>query len=164
MSPPEVGFIAIDRNCAALIAQDPDEFDKLLEVDSIGVRDQLKSVIDMTPAALLDADEWGTYFAYDAPTRRIVGACGYKASPTPAGTVEIAYFTFPAYEGQGFATGMVSALVARAVGSIDVGEVIAHTLPQKNASTRVMEKSAFVHTGDHVDPEDGPVWRWRYGP
>jgi RimJ/RimL family protein N-acetyltransferase len=164
MSPPQVGLIPIDRACAALLARDPGEFDQLHGVDSSAAREHLASVLAMTPPALLDAGDWGTFFAYERETRRIVGACGFKASPSPGGAVEIAYFTFPPVEGHGFATGMINALVVRALASIDVAEVIAHTLPQANASTRVLEKCAFLRAGERVDPEDGPVWRWRYGP
>jgi RimJ/RimL family protein N-acetyltransferase len=164
MSPPLVGLIPIDRDCAALIARNPDEFDQLHRVDSSGVRDQLAAVIGMTPAATLDAGDWGTFFAYEKEPRRVVGVCGYKAPPNRDGTVEIAYLTFPTFEGHDFATGMANALVVRALGSIEVAEVIAHTLPQDNASTHVLEKCAFQRVGERVDPKDGPVRRWRYGP
>jgi RimJ/RimL family protein N-acetyltransferase len=164
MLAPTVGFIAIDRNCAALIAREPDEFDKVLKVDSADVREPLKAAIDTTPEAMLDAGEWGSFIAYDDETRRVVGTCGYKTPPAPNGSIEIAYVTFPPCEGQGFATAMVGALVSYALDSIDVSEVIAHTPPEANAAAHILEKCAFQRAGDAVDPEDGPVWRWRYGP
>jgi ribosomal-protein-alanine N-acetyltransferase len=39
--------------------------------------------------------------------------------------------------------------------------VRAHTLPEPNASTRVLQKCGFVHVGEVMDPEDGRVWRWQ---
>lgn len=36
----------------------------------------------------------------------------------------------------------------------------AHTLPEVNASTRVLEKCGFRHAAEIHDPVDGPVWRW----
>ncbi len=164
MSSPIIGLVPIDRHAVAVVTRDPGEFDKLLDVESADVREHMASVIAMTPAPMLEAGEWGTFFVFDEETRRVVGACGFKAPPNAAGSVEIAYFTFPPYEGHGYATAMVGSLVAFALDSIDVANVIAHTLPQAGASTRVLEKSAFVRAGDHTDPEDGPVWRWRYGP
>jgi len=163
MSPAAVGLIPIDRNCAALVTRNPAEFDEQHGVDSSGVREQLASVIGMTPPAMLDAGDWGTFFALERETRRIVGACGFKAPPNSDGVVEIAYFTFPSFEGHGYATGMANALVVQALSSIEVGEVIAHTLPQENASTRVLERCAFQRVDERMDPQDGPVWRWRYG-
>jgi RimJ/RimL family protein N-acetyltransferase len=42
-----------------------------------------------------------------------VGTCGFKGPPV-SNRVEIAYSTFPQYEGRGYATRMARALVARA--------------------------------------------------
>jgi RimJ/RimL family protein N-acetyltransferase len=164
MLAPNIGLIPIDRACAALITRKADEFDEQHHVDSSGVREQLAAVVKMTPKAILDAGEWGTFFLYDRDTRQVAGSCGFKSPPTRSGKVEIAYFTFPPHEGKGFATAAVNMLVALALESIDVAEVIAHTLPEPNASTHVLEKCAFVRAGDYNDPEDGAVWRWRYGP
>jgi len=38
--------------------------------------------------------------------------------------------------------------------------VRAHTLPEANASTRVLTKCGFQRIGEVIDPEDGLVWRW----
>lgn len=39
--------------------------------------------------------------------------------------------------------------------------VIAHTLCQPNASTRVLEKCGFARDGFGEDPDEGQVWRWK---
>jgi ribosomal-protein-alanine N-acetyltransferase len=41
-----------------------------------------------------------------------------------------------------------------------VESVIAHTLPEHNASTRVLEKAGFKHE-DEIIEEGTTVWRWR---
>jgi RimJ/RimL family protein N-acetyltransferase len=46
---------------------------------------------------------------------------------------------------------------ARAAG---VTTVIAHTLAEPNASTRVLANLGFEHTQTIEDPEDGTIWRW----
>src|ERR1044071_6302171 len=56
---------------------------------------------------------WTGYLAVDSTRRAVVGTCGYTGPPDVAGQVEIAYFTFPAYEGQGYASGMARRLVDR---------------------------------------------------
>jgi RimJ/RimL family protein N-acetyltransferase len=38
--------------------------------------------------------------------------------------------------------------------------VTAQTLPEANASTRVLRKLGFVLKGSVIDPEEGPVWEW----
>lgn len=103
---------------------------------------------------------WGGYLAVDPLTRVVVGTCAFKGPPDMRGEVEVAYFTFPTHEGQGYATAMARALCDRAGASTGVERVRAHTLPERNASARVLEKLGFRWDGDVQDPEDGPVWRW----
>ena len=86
----------------------------------------------------------------------MVGTCAYKGGPNADGSVEVAYHTFPPFEGRGYATGMATKLVALA----GLRRVLAHTLPERNASCRVLEKAGFVWAGEVIDPEDGLVWRW----
>ena len=102
-------------------------------------------------------DPWGCYLAYAGD--QAIGTCAFKAAPDPAGMVEIAYMTFPAFERRGYATAMAGLLfhIARAAGA---PLVIAHTLPEENASTRALRRNSFVHAGETIDPEDGLVWRW----
>jgi hypothetical protein len=62
-----------------------------------------------------------------------------------------------------------AAFLARAGGEARWGSppartVRAHTLPERNASVRILEKLGFAHLGQIVDPEDGPVWRWERAP
>jgi ribosomal-protein-alanine N-acetyltransferase len=70
------------------------------------------------------------------------------------------YGVVPAYEGRGYATEAAGALLRFAAEDDRVRLVRAHTLPEANASTRVLRKCGFVHIGEVVDPEDGLVWRW----
>lgn len=99
----------------------------------------------------------GSYLAWDSDT--VVGVCAYKFQPDTAGAVEIAYSTFPAYEGRGFAKGMISALFAMAVRS-GASMVFAHTLPENNASNGALRREGFSSAGEVTDPDDGLVWRW----
>lgn len=102
-------------------------------------------------------DPWGSYVAHEGDTP--VGMCAFKAAPDAAGAVEIAYMTFPAFERRGHAAAMAGALTAMA---FEAGAplVVAHTLPEENASTRALRRNLFVHAGETIDPEDGLVWRW----
>lgn len=58
--------------------------------------------------------------------------------------MEIAYGIVPTYEGQRFATEVARALISHAVESGQVRIIRAHTLPEVNASTNVLEKCGFV--------------------
>lgn len=90
----------------------------------------------------------------------VIGGAAFKGPPDEEGTLEIAYGIVPGYQGRGYATEAAAALVAFAFDSGCVRVVRAHTLPKPNASTRVLTKCGFKHTGEVMDPEDGLVWRW----
>jgi RimJ/RimL family protein N-acetyltransferase len=89
-----------------------------------------------------------------------VGRCGFKAPPDPNGMVEIAYGIDPEHQHKGYATEAAEALTSFAVADPRVKLVRAHTLPEPNASTRVLKKCNFQYIGEVIDPEDGLVWRW----
>lgn len=121
-----------------------------------GVAEQTVALLRRTGAAL----PWSGYLAVDRARGIIVGTCGYTAPPDADGMVEIAYFTFPSHESRGYASSMAQGLVDRATAAPEVHRIRAHTLPEKNASTRILERLGFVRSGDAVDPDAGPVWRW----
>jgi len=124
--------------------------------DASGAREALEQTVAMLAADPRPAP-WGSYIAYEGEAA--VGLCAFKAAPAADGSVEIAYFTFPAFEGRGHATAMAGAL-ARIASDAGAALVLAHTLPEENASSRALRRNGFALAGDVVDPEDGPVWRW----
>jgi RimJ/RimL family protein N-acetyltransferase len=89
-----------------------------------------------------------------------VGTCGFKGRPHNK-RVEIAYFTFPGFEGRGLASAMAAELVAIARQHEPTFVVAAQTLPRRNASHRVLEKLGFRHVKTIDHPEDGMVWEWQ---
>jgi [ribosomal protein S5]-alanine N-acetyltransferase len=110
--------------------------------------------------ASAESDPWGRSFRLvHRETGDHVGSCSFKGPPAE-GAVEIAYAIEPEMQGQGFATEAAQALVDFAFSSGEVRVVRAHTLPEANASTRVLAKCGFVHLGQVIEPEDGPVWRF----
>jgi len=90
----------------------------------------------------------------------VIGGASFKGPPDDEGVVEIAYGIVPAYQGQGYATEAAAALVDFAVERVDVRTIRAHTMPDGNASMRVLVKTGFQLVGDVVDEEDGIVCRW----
>jgi ribosomal-protein-alanine N-acetyltransferase len=130
-----------------------------------GLRDFITSG-DVSPAwlellrASTSADPWIHGFAVvDKQTDLVVGGVGFVGPPVD-GVVEIAYGIVPGFQGRGYATEAAEAGVAFARGQ-GVSRVIAHTLPTRNPSTRVLERCAFVFVGPVEHPEDGLVWRWQ---
>ena len=95
-----------------------------------------------------------------ARTKRSSACAGAGKLQTPKGAVEIAYGIAPGFQGRGLATEAAQALVKRAFLRDDVKTVIAHTLREHNASTRVLTKCGFERTGEAMDPDEGVVWKW----
>ncbi len=126
---------------------------------------------EVSPAwlALLDgsgpADPWihGFRLVHRA-SGGVVGRCGFKGPPGPAGVVEIAYGVNPEHQGKGYATEAAEALARYAFDHGSVRLVRAHTLPESNASARVLAKCGFRRIGEVIDPDDGLVWRWEKTP
>jgi RimJ/RimL family protein N-acetyltransferase len=100
------------------------------------------------------------YLVIEGESQQLAGTCSFKGPPDETGAVEIAFFTFPGFAGRGIATEMARFLVERAREDERVRAVVAHTAPEHNASTRVLEKVGMSFAGEAE--EDGErVWRWR---
>lgn len=160
----EITLLALDHAAAASLASDSAAFAERHGI-VLAPHEPTAVAVAADTARFLAATgapaPWGSYLALEGPTRRAVGTCAFKGGPDADGAVEIAYFTFPGEEGRGVATAMAAALVqAASAGRPEVAVVRAHTLPERNASCRALEKVGFRHAGDVIDPEDGPVWRW----
>jgi [ribosomal protein S5]-alanine N-acetyltransferase len=159
---PELLLVLIDQ---------PDRFDQVLGMPAAdGLRGFFVSG-DLSPhwlAALRSSsgpDPWRHgFFVVHRESGSVIGSAGFKGPPDSTGTVEIAYGIVPSFERRGYATEAAAALVDFAFASGQVRMVRAHTLPEPNASTRVLSKCGFGYLGPVVDPDDGPVWRWERGP
>jgi RimJ/RimL family protein N-acetyltransferase len=152
-------LVAIDASVLAAFRESPAALESSVGASLGPAADAVSQALEQTAAFLAGKPcdpEWGCFLAVDGATGQVVGTCAYKGGPAADGSVEVAYHTFPPFEGRGYATGMAAALAARA----GRRRVLAHTLPERNASCRVLEKAGFVRAGEVIDPEDGLVWRW----
>jgi RimJ/RimL family protein N-acetyltransferase len=89
----------------------------------------------------------------------LVGAAGFKGPPIN-GMVEIAYGVFEKHQKQGVGTAICKQLVELSLKTDSSVKITARTLPEKNYSTRILEKNDFFFNGIVNDPEDGDVWEW----
>jgi [ribosomal protein S5]-alanine N-acetyltransferase len=105
-----------------------------------------------------DASAWGPRFFVTGNPPELVGWGGFKAPPAD-GVVELGYEIAESRQGRGLATAATRAMVAEAFADAQVSVVIAHTLPERNASNRVLEKVGFRFDGA-VREGDKPVWRF----
>jgi RimJ/RimL family protein N-acetyltransferase len=104
---------------------------------------------------------WGTclFVAGEPPELELVGWGGFKGAPAADGTVEIGYEIAAARRGRGLATEAARAMVEDAFTDPAVRRVIAHTLPEPNASNHILGKLGFAFDGDALE-RGTPVWRW----
>ncbi len=110
-------------------------------------------------AAAPPGKRWGARFFVAGEPPELVGWGGFKGPPDE-GVVELGYEIAEARQGRGLATAATRAMVEEAFSDDTVSAVIAHTLAERNASNRVLEKAGFRLDGEAE--EDGtPVWRFR---
>jgi [ribosomal protein S5]-alanine N-acetyltransferase len=113
-------------------------------------RDALAAAPSETP--------WGPRLFVSGEPPELVGWGGFKGPPKD-GVVECGYEIAESRRERGLATAAVRAMVAEAFADGRVGRVIAHTLPERNASNRVLEKVGFQFDAQ-VGAADASVWRF----
>jgi RimJ/RimL family protein N-acetyltransferase len=163
----DIGLLVLDRTAWKRAADDPAAF-AVEQMLTLGVDPDLLRAVGQQTVAMLQrtgaTNPWTGYLGVARAQQTIIGTCAFTAPPDSEGVVEIAYFTFPPFEGLGYGSAMASGLLEIANGTAGIRRVRAHTLPEENASTRILEKLGFERIGDAVDPEAGPVWRWERDP
>jgi len=100
---------------------------------------------------------WVAYFIIKE--NQVVGSCGFTGKPDNE-KVEIAYWTFKEFEGQGIASYACKELVAIARKENPNIIITAKTAPENNASTRILEKNGFLYSKIVQDEEIGDAWLW----
>jgi ribosomal-protein-alanine N-acetyltransferase len=156
-------FLPATRKVLRLLASEPEEFaaEHSVRLHEVAQTVAQHSLAFMRTFPHETSPDWFGHFAIEGESQQLAGVCSLKGPPVE-GTVEIAYFTFPGFEGRGIATAMARFVLERARALPGVTLVIAHTAPEHNASTRVLEKIGMRFAGE--DEEDGvPVWRWESG-
>jgi [ribosomal protein S5]-alanine N-acetyltransferase len=99
---------------------------------------------------------------YAQLNNQLVGACAVFKKNQDKPKVEIAYGTFPAFQQKGIANKMCQKLVSLAIETDPTLEIIAHTLPEENFSTKILRKNGFELFGPIWDEVDGNIWLWIY--
>src|SRR5262249_53455671 len=119
-----------------------------------GIREQLLSAsadFKTRVETAKEPDPWLFGFAIIHKIDNVLmGMCGFPGPPNSHGVAEIAYGIALDYQRRGYATEAAMALVEFVSSDPRVKTICAHTLTEKNASTRVLEKCGFKKTGDAI--------------
>lgn len=102
---------------------------------------------------------WICYYAEE--NGELTGNAAFKGKPIN-NTVEISYGTMEDHRQKGVGTRICKQLVELSLATDPSVRITARTLPEKNYSTRILEKNNFILLGFVTDPEDGEVWEWEY--
>ncbi len=154
-------FMPATRKVLRLLASEPAEFAARHRVQLHEVAQSVAqhSLAFMKSFPLETAPEWFGHLAIEGASQQLAGICSLKGPPVE-GAVEMAYFTFPGFEGRGIGTAMAQFVLDRARLLPDVKWIAAHTAPEHNASTRILQKIGMRLVCEET--EDGvPVWFWR---
>jgi ribosomal-protein-alanine N-acetyltransferase len=161
---------AIVRSMVRLMRPTVEHFDAAIEGDEAlaetlghGVAAGWASFAEALPQAREGVaagpdNRWGPRFFLTGEPPELVGWGGFKGAPKN-GVVEIGYEIAESRRERGLATAAAKAMVDEAFADPAVTEVIAHTLPERNASNRVLEKAGFRFT-EATYEGDTPVWRY----
>ena len=116
---PPIELVITDPSVDEALSHDAEYLDAMSQDDWPRLASAIQRVVGRTiprqAASAPSGDPWRGYFAVDVTTRELVGSCAFKTPPTPEGSVEIAYFTYPPFESRGYATQMARALVELAI-------------------------------------------------
>lgn len=100
---------------------------------------------------------WVGYFVFR--NNQVVGTCGFTGQPTD-GKVEIAYWTFKAFERQGVASFACNELISIARKTDPTLTITAKTAPEHNTSTKILQNNGFELSEIVQDDEIGNSWLW----
>ncbi|MCU1234857.1 MAG: GCN5-related N-acetyltransferase [Candidatus Solibacter sp.] len=157
----QLEYIPATRRVLRHLSSDPQDF-----ADEHGIRlhELSQSVAQhslefMRTFSLETPAHWFGYLVVEGESQQMVGTCSFKGPPVDY-ALEIAYFTFPGFEGRGIGTAMARFLLERAAQLRGVRALIAHTRSGADASTRILGKIGMELVG--TAEEDGAtVWLWR---
>lgn len=158
---PPVEVVAATVTDLTLLATDRASFARRMGSPAPSGWPEFPEAIGFTVQRLMshpfEAEWWMHYFFVNG---LLVGSGGFVGLPR-RGVVEIGYEIAPGFRRRHYGTGAAAALTAKAFEDGDVKAVIAHTLPEDNPSTRVLERLGFTNEGEVKMDGQGKVWRWR---
>lgn len=136
----------IETNRLKIYAASREEMEKFIESQTV---EELKAAYtEMFEGCLKHPEEWEWYAIWmiELKDGQHVGELSFKGKSSD-GTVEIGYGISAGYEGKGYATEAVSAMVDWAIREQRVTRIEAETESENAASQRVLEKCGFVANG-----------------
>jgi RimJ/RimL family protein N-acetyltransferase len=124
--------------------------------DPEGVRDEIESMTSRTPG---DPGGWVQFSVEERETGLLVGDVGMSPVEDEPGVIKVGYTMDPAFQGRGYATEAVAALVAYAFESLGAEVVRAFASAENVPSIRVAEKVGMRLVERFERTYQGETWR-----
>jgi ribosomal-protein-alanine N-acetyltransferase len=159
-----LNLIPLTLRQLSLYLADPQRLERELglSISRSILTERVRRAIEIKVSKMTQAEEnthvWYTYWLVVVTQEPFgAGLAGFKGYPDEDGEVEIGYGIDPSYQGKGYTTEAVQALIAWALGEPDCKSVIAPDTKKWNiASNRILEK-----VGMHVYNETDDALFWK---
>lgn len=143
----------LERMLGAAVLDDSFDFPGVMDIEAMRFMYERLKADPGSPG-------WGMHLFVHVEDGVVIGPGGFKGEADESGAVEIGYAVATAYRGIGLATEAAQGLVDHAFARAHIKRVDAHTLAERNASVRVLEKVGMSFAGTTHDSDVGEVWRW----
>jgi len=128
--------------------------------DPEGVRNEIEEMDGRNPG---EVGGWVQFTVEDGSDGSLVGDVGLSPADGEPGVIKVGYTIDPRFQGRGYATEAVEALVDYAFGTLDANVVRAYAGAENAPSIRVMEKVGMrLIERFHGEDEDGSWTGVRY--
>jgi RimJ/RimL family protein N-acetyltransferase len=128
-----------DAETIAAYRSDPSvhRFQGWERTDEAGIRAEIEEMAGRSPG---ESGGWVQLSLEDRKSGRLVGDVGLAAAGGESGVIKVGYTIAPAFQGQGYATEAVGALVAYAFDVLNADVVRAYADAKNHPSIRVAER------------------------
>jgi RimJ/RimL family protein N-acetyltransferase len=145
-----------DADAISAYRSDPDvhRYQGWERTDAEGVRAQIDEMSGRAPWE----PGWIQLSVHERESGRLVGDVGLSASRDEPGVLEIGYTIDPAFQGRGYGTEAVAALIDFALGTLGADVIRAYASARNLPSIRVAEKAGLRLVERFQRRHDGDVW------
>jgi RimJ/RimL family protein N-acetyltransferase len=123
--------------------------------DPAGIREEIEQMAARSPGEI---GGWVQLSVEDASTHELVGDVGCSPAEDEPGVMKIGYTMAPAFQGRGYATEAMRALVAYAFDTLEADVVRAYASAENTPSIRVAEKIGMQLVEAFTRRYEGETW------
>lgn len=124
--------------------------------DHEGVREEIESMASRAPG---EPGGWVQFSVEERETGRLVGDVGMSPAEDEPGVIKVGYTMDPAFQGRGYATEAVVALIAYAFDALGADVVRAYASAANLPSIRVAEKAGMRLVERFERTYEGETWQ-----